>query len=280
MSLIRYKRLQRKHHPRLQKTSNQRQGEGGDSFELPLLIKEKQPRPEKYINNYTCDTTSVGHTGDSKECGGSTTEPIYENDSQFTAPQSAAYADDESILKAKHQIKGFDKSNLQTNPQNSQTTKDEGRENHQNETTESEYELVGEITEVPFDTEMVENPRPEKHINNNACDSTTAGHTGHSKECGRSTNEPTYENVSQVRVSQSDANSDVQSILKAKHQIKGIDKSNLQTNPDKNSQTTKDEGWENHQKGTTESEDELVRKITEVPFDTEMVENPYYDSSE
>ena len=156
MLLIRYKRLQRKHHQILQQTSNQRKVEGGNLFELPVLI---EPRPVNNTNNNTCDTTSAGYTGDSKECWGSTNEPTYENVSQVTAPQGAAYADVQSILKAKHRMKDIDKSNLQTNPdKNSQTTKDKGWENHQNGTPESEYELAREITEVPYDTEIVENP--------------------------------------------------------------------------------------------------------------------------
>ena len=141
----------------LKQTSNQRKVEDGDSFEPPVLMEERKPRAVRHINNNIWDTAAGQSASDSQKFG-STDEVTLENVSQGTTPQGAAYADVQSVLKAKKRMKGTDKSSLQSNPEKIPTTKEEGIENAHYGTSESEYQLAREITKTSFHTEMVENP--------------------------------------------------------------------------------------------------------------------------
>ena len=105
-------------------------------------------------------------------------------------------------------------------------------------------------------------PRPIKHLNHNADNATPAGHSASGSNRGTA--------------HQNDGYADVQSILKVKYQQKTL---TILTNPERKSPTKKDECSENNQNGTIGSEYELAREVTESLFDTEMVVNPYYDSS-
>ena len=137
----------------LQQTSYEIKAEDEDSFQPPMLIEERKPTPEKHNNKNTGNTSSAGHSAnDSQNYGGSTNETTYQNISQGTAAQGAAYTDVQSILKAKNRGKDH-----WTDPGKKEPQGKKKEENHQNGMNESEYEMAKDVTQALGNIEMVEN---------------------------------------------------------------------------------------------------------------------------
>ena len=141
----------------LQQTSYGIKAEGEDSFQPPIQIEERKSRPEKHINKNTGNTALAGYSAnDSQNYEGSTNEMTYHN-SQGTAAEGAAYADVQSMLKAKNRGKDIDRNNHWTDPMKKEPIGKKKEENHQNGMNECEYEMAKDVTQASGDIEMVEN---------------------------------------------------------------------------------------------------------------------------
>ena len=158
MFLTRYKKLQRKYDQMLRQTSYEIKDEGEDSFQPPIVMEERKTRPEKHNNKNSGNTAPAGHsTSDSQNYGGSTNETTYQNISQGTAAQGAAYADVQSMLKAKNRGKDIDRNKHWADPGKKEPPGKKKEENHQNGMNECEYETAKDVTQALGDIEMVEN---------------------------------------------------------------------------------------------------------------------------